>query len=96
MEQIRCAVRTRPRRARRFVARGPAHSPCPRPRSLIYSGRQLYAARARGVRPVAPAPWDCLTAAPLPRHRADSNTLESYGVKPGGTLHMVLALRGGF
>ena len=28
-------------------------------------------------------------------YRADNNTLESYKVEPGSTLHMVLSLRGG-
>lgn len=47
---------------------------------------------ARAIRRVDPLP----PSRRVPPPRADANTLESYGVKPGGTLHMVLALRGGF
>lgn len=35
------------------------------------------------------------TPRPHPARSADANTLDSYGVKAGSTLHMVLALRGG-
>ena len=58
---------------------------------LIYSGKQLYVLSCFCVCSYSKISLHCFDVV----RRADDKTLEDYNVQAGGTIHMVLQLRGG-